>query len=66
MCSNSPNRKFIRLRKIIKIRQTLVFQPEDVQAGFIPTDYLVIVESAPALNFQALPGVSPGIPTLRL
>lgn len=45
---NNLRRQFIRFREIVQISQALVLQPEDVQAGFIPADDLVIAESAPA------------------
>ena len=39
--------QLLRLRQIIKVGQTFVFEPKNIQAGFIPSEYLVIRECTP-------------------
>jgi len=40
--------QFVRLRQVAKIGQALVLKPEDVRAGFVSRDNLVVAELTPA------------------
>ena len=40
--------QYIGVRQIVQIGQAFVFQPEDIQAGFVAVDDFVIGELAPA------------------
>jgi hypothetical protein len=56
---NLPGQDF-RLREVLQVFQTVVFEPEDIQAGLVPLDYLLIGEGPEALELLAL------VPVLRI
>ena len=57
----------IRIWQVVQISQALIFQPEDIEVGFVPCQYFFIAEFSPAafgirfapcfLAFMAIPGL---------
>ena len=52
--------QFIRLGQIVQIGKALVFQPENIQAGFVTRDDLLVIEFSPAaFRILLAPGFLP-------